>query len=264
MEFSRFQRQVLWLAVALLTVGKGSAADGGTLQLAINRESGGVSLRNSTDAALDFTAYSITSEAGDLLFTNWTSIAGNYDAGGDMSVDIDDSWLQLSAAGSNSDLSEGEFNGDGGRLSAGGAIFLGDVWNTSGSEDLAIDVVLLSGEFSAPFDVIYYEEDADFNLDGRVDGQDFLIWQLGYGIAMDATVEDGDADADGDVDTQDFLIWQGQFAGASGMAEAASGRRLAQSKATPEPTTICLLLWFAVAAGCRRVPRRQIGWPVKD
>lgn len=51
---------------------------------------------------------------------------------------------------------------------------------------------------------------ADFNLDGSVDGEDFAIWQTGYGTGSGATREDGDADGDGDVDGRDFLAWQRQ------------------------------------------------------
>ena len=261
MDRSYPQRRITWPSTVFLALICQAALFsqamvwGGTLQLAIDRESGGVALRNSTAEALEFTAYSITSVAGNLIFPNWTSIAGNYDADGDMSVDDNDPWLQLSAEGSNSDLSEAEFNGDGGVLPAGGAISLGAIWDTQGVEDLAIDVVLLSGEFSESFDVIYYEENADFNEDGRIDGLDFLIWQLGYGLPMDASLADGDADADGDVDTQDFLIWQGQFASALASARGA-GELAPVSANTPEPASASLLfcVWL-VSCGLRRSRR---------
>ena len=52
---------------------------------------------------------------------------------------------------------------------------------------------------------------ADFDDDGDVDGEDFLVWQLGFGIVGDADREDGDADNDEDVDGEDFLVWQSEF-----------------------------------------------------
>ena len=53
---------------------------------------------------------------------------------------------------------------------------------------------------------------ADFDMDGDVDGRDFLAWQRGHGIqAPNATKADGDADNDLDVDVDDLGIWQGQF-----------------------------------------------------
>jgi hypothetical protein len=52
---------------------------------------------------------------------------------------------------------------------------------------------------------------ADFNADGRVDGNDMLILQTGVGTTRGAKHSDGDADADGDVDVADFQIWQKEY-----------------------------------------------------
>ena len=49
---------------------------------------------------------------------------------------------------------------------------------------------------------------ADFDEDGDVDGNDFLLWQTGFPTASDASKIDGDADGDGDVDGDDF--WSGK------------------------------------------------------
>ena len=51
----------------------------------------------------------------------------------------------------------------------------------------------------------------DFNMDGNVDGDDFLIWQAGFNVD-----DSGDADGDGDTDGDDFLIWQSNFGTAEG------------------------------------------------
>jgi hypothetical protein len=51
----------------------------------------------------------------------------------------------------------------------------------------------------------------DFNLDGKVDGVDFLIWQSHYGTASGATLLNGDANGDGNVDGVDFLTWQAAY-----------------------------------------------------
>ena len=59
----------------------------------------------------------------------------------------------------------------------------------------------------------------DFDSNGRVDGDDFLAWQDGFGTPSGATLSDGDADRDGDVDGDDFLVWQTEF----GSGEAAAG-----------------------------------------
>lgn len=49
----------------------------------------------------------------------------------------------------------------------------------------------------------------DFNLDGSVDGSDFLIWQTGLGSPREYW--QGDADFDGDVDGADLAIWQANY-----------------------------------------------------
>ncbi|MEO2050074.1 MAG: PQQ-dependent sugar dehydrogenase [Pirellulales bacterium] len=48
--------------------------------------------------------------------------------------------------------------------------------------------------------------DADFDLDGGVDGEDLSNWNTAFDSGTGA-----DADADGDSDGHDFLIWQQQF-----------------------------------------------------
>ena len=54
---------------------------------------------------------------------------------------------------------------------------------------------------------------ADFDEDNVVDGQDFLIWQRGFGIGSGATHGQGDADEDAAVNAADLAVWQTQFGG---------------------------------------------------
>ncbi len=63
---------------------------------------------------------------------------------------------------------------------------------------------------------------ADFNHDGRPDGNDFLLWQANWG-STSATFEQGDADRDGDVDGTDFLLWQANFGAYSEEIRATTG-----------------------------------------
>ena len=64
---------------------------------------------------------------------------------------------------------------------------------------------------------------ADFDNDLDVDGNDFLAWQVGLGIRVNATRGDGDADRDGDVDGDDFLLWQFDFGTGAGARALGSG-----------------------------------------
>ena len=90
--------------------------------------------------------------------------------------------------------------------------------------------------------------EADFNLNGIVDGADFLIWQRSVGLASGATRALGDANADGAVNQFDLAIWRGQF-GTAGIVPVAS---------VPEPATI----GGALLAGASLLPlarRRRRG-----
>ncbi|MEO2045866.1 MAG: PEP-CTERM sorting domain-containing protein [Pirellulales bacterium] len=87
-------------------------------------------------------------------------------------------------------------------------------------------------------------EDADFNGNGKVDGDDFLTWQRGNGIMGAATLADGDANGDQNVDGADLGILQEQF-GTGVPASASVG-------AVPEPASMLMVaLGLACLAGSR-------------
>ncbi len=83
----------------------------------------------------------------------------------------------------------------------------------------------------------------DFDSDGDVDGDDFLIWQSGFGSTDGAQLSDGDSDGDGDVDGDDFLSWQVNFGTESG--SPGSG----ESTAVPEPACMGLAIGLLLTAG---------------
>jgi hypothetical protein len=85
-------------------------------------------------------------------------------------------------------------------------------------------------------------EDADFNSDGSVDGQDFLIWQRGLGVGVDNGT--GDANGSGTVDAADLAIWKSRFGGAATVAVGA----------IPEPSTAVLVLLALAGAALTRRP----------
>jgi uncharacterized lipoprotein YddW (UPF0748 family) len=77
----------------------------------------------------------------------------------------------------------------------------------------------------------------DFNSDFAVDGQDFLLWQRGYGLTTGATSLQGDANADGKVDLSDLRRWQQNFGWFQNPAASAA-------MAIPEPSSLCLLIFL--------------------
>jgi hypothetical protein len=88
----------------------------------------------------------------------------------------------------------------------------------------------------------------DFDLDGDVDGADFVAWQTNFPKPSGATLAQGDGDANGDVDGADFVIWQTNFPytptpGASPIPEPASG--------------LLLLIGAVVGWKCRQLRRRS-------
>ena len=66
--------------------------------------------------------------------------------------------------------------------------------------------------------------DADFNNDGTVNGQDFLIWQRGFGSTdlINNINGIGDANNDGVVDAGDLAVWQSQYGLGGGVTRVGS------------------------------------------
>ena len=79
---------------------------------------------------------------------------------------------------------------------------------------VAYDFQMLSSPVEVTIDVVL---PGDFDASEAVNGDDFLVWQSHFGVAVGATPAQGDGDGDGDVDGEDFLIWQ------SAMIPAATG-----------------------------------------
>lgn len=93
-------------------------------------------------------------------------------------------------------------------------------------------------------------DNADFNGDGVVDGNDFLAWQRSFGMTSGVELEHGDANSDGLVDAVDLNAWSAAFG-----ASAAPPNVSALATAVPEPTTVGLSVaaaLFVVAIARRR------------
>lgn len=160
------------------------------------------------------------------------------------------SWAQISGHGSVN------VGGDGFALPQTMSTVIANYHNTATWDGVALfdmdgeavtGVVTVDGEdFTGPFTAPEPPElpplvaFADFDGDGDVDGDDFLIWQAGFNVD-----DRGDANGDGVTDGDDFLIWQSQFGSGSGSASAAA----------PEPTSIALTLLMAAAAMLSRRTR---------
>ena len=93
--------------------------------------------------------------------------------------------------------------------------------------------------------------DGDYDFDGDVDGEDYLVWQRSFGSTTDVAA-DGNGDAI--VNSLDLVLWMNN-AGATSLAATVSG--------VPEPTTVALFgmgIFFCLQAARRsflREPSRE-------
>ena len=212
---------------------------------------GNITLVNNTGNNFNIVGYSIASTSGALSPDSWTTIDGNFDAGGDGSVDPDDNWTVLTPAGPFSfDLSEFESDGgDGGSLANGQSINFGNAWIPNPSESgVEITLNLADGsEITATTEFIGNGGNSlivgDLDTDGDIDSDDWVIFRGGFadeslaGLPSAISYGSGDLDADGDNDIDDFQIFKNAFITANGQ-----GAFDAVVNNVPEPGALALLL----------------------
>ncbi|WP_442483112.1 dockerin type I repeat-containing protein [Aeoliella sp. SH292] len=88
----------------------------------------------------------------------------------------------------------------------------------------------------------------DVNLDGTVDGDDYVAWKNGFGITEGAILTQGDLNGDGAVNLADYTIWRDNL-GATNLTAGA----LASTTAIPEPSAILLgSVMFVASIGIRK------------
>ena len=114
------------------------------------------------------------------------------------------------------------------------ANFVDGVSNTFSDADIAAFAVSADTLSQGQTATAYYDNflvrdvsQADFDIDGDVDGVDLAAWQSAYGATLAA-----DADLDGDSDGADFLIWQREY--------DPTGPLTSPISAVPEPSTLTL------------------------
>lgn len=101
------------------------------------------------------------------------------------------------------------------------------------------------------FDVLPYAN-ADFDSSGKIDGNDFLIWQQHNGLTGGATLGQGDSNDDGNVDADDLYNWELQYGYAPPPPPLASASQI------PEPASLLLVvtgLWYLSNSRRERMAR---------
>jgi hypothetical protein len=228
------------------------------LKLTVDRVTGNLTLHNIGTNPANLIGYSITSAAGALNPTNWTTIKNNYDVNGNKSVDANDAWTVLPQQPVNTQLTEFQFGGNGGTIAPAAAVNLGNTWIRSPAEDLKLELVLSDNRVNR-YSVEYVNGPAggyvtgDLNFDGQINALDWPIYNAGRGVDLSqlsppASYQQGDLDGDRDNDIVDFLLFKSLFVAANGAAAFAA------LQAVPEPSTAMLSLIGGLWIVRRRAP----------
>ncbi|QEG36568.1 alpha-amylase family glycosyl hydrolase [Bythopirellula goksoeyrii] len=106
----------------------------------------------------------------------------------------------------------------------------GNAWLTDLNVDGIVDILDVQTLVTEIFQTV----NGDFDLDGDVDGRDFLVWQRNAG--MPGRYDQGDADLNGAIDASDLAVWQ-QAYGAAGLTALT-----ATAQAVPEPSAFVLYI----------------------
>lgn len=210
-----------------------------------------------------FVWYSIHSPGGKLDPAAWTSIADLYDAppGGNGFIDPLNNWAEVEATTTH--LIEGVSTGPGGSLPVFRSLSLGKIWNHGTTPELAVPDLQVSilhpNELSATVIDIRRSINGDYDDNRIVDVRDYQLWRQWYG----SNVNDGlgffypaDGNLDGRVDGGDYVVWRNNLGKVlpplAGEGSGSGGFSLAT--AVPEPASMALIL---AAGGFGLTARRR-------
>lgn len=234
-----------------------------SLELHINANNGQAALVSVSENPVVLTGYSISSEAGALMPSDWQLSnldARNVDSGGS---GPGDAWNTVLATPEL--VFEAFLNGET-VIEPGQSLSIGKLYDTLvGGEDLQLaysfmqtdefgQVLARSSETAfAPAVVSYISVslDGDFNGDGFVDLADYNVWRNNLGGTADLSGNgDETGGSAGVVDAADYTLWKENF----GVTFASSN--LVAGSQVPEPGTAVLLV---AAVSCGLLRRIRVG-----
>ncbi len=225
-----------------------------TIEVTIDRNTGAVTLANSTGSGVDFTSLTISSPSGAIDAASLTPITGNYDVNGNGAIDDNNAWSTTSPADSHTFFSEST-TGDSGTLGNGAQITFSPAggWLQSPEEDWLVSVLLSDGttleaevQYTGNGGQPFERSDLDFN--GAITAADWSVflahsYENLAGLSPAQAYAQGDLDGDGDNDYEDFQLFKNDFNGTNG-----AGAFEAMLNSVPEPGSIVLFAVGAVAA----------------
>lgn len=215
------------------------------LLLSVDPDTGAATLTNSSTYTVNLEGYTISSASGSLNAVDWISLDDqNVDNSGIGGADGFVEEANTPTPPDENQLSELIPNNPAGpqhlTLSPGETYSLGVLFDTSGTQDLALEFLLNLG--SAPA--------GDFNQDGEVNIADYTVWRDGLG---------------GDFAANDYLVWKNNFDATTaadgdspifnGFVRYESLTNAANISAQiPEPSTMQFVVLVIAAVGvCRHV-----------
>jgi hypothetical protein len=233
-----------------------------TIAVEVNRDSGAITITNTTGAPIAFSSLTITSASGAISPLSLTPITGHYDATGNGEIDPNNAWTITSPGGSHTLFSE-MTTGDAGAISGGEQIVYspGSGWIRSPKEDLFASLLLGSGSvlnatvsYTGNGNQPFSRGDLDFN--GSVNLADWSIFIANAftnlsGLSPAQSYAHGDLDGDGDNDRADFLLFKSDFDAVNG-----AGSLDAALVGVPEPSSISVLVAGVIALLARKATPR--------
>ncbi|MEQ8849583.1 hypothetical protein [Botrimarina sp.] len=244
------RRPVRAVLLAITAVGASAAAARAQgISLVIDTSRGAAFLKNTAPSVEPIDAYQITSPDGALLPALWASIADNYDADDDQSVDAMAPWFEI--AGLPISLAEASTSTGSAGLSPGQVVSLGLIYDLSVGGSVGISIA--DGVVTSPGSIFFLDLAADYDGDLDVDAQDYAVYAATYGSTLDLRA---DGNLDGRVDAADYTLWRDSplLDAAPPWALAAGGTASLGAIAAPEPSGAAAACVGVLGAALRRRP----------
>jgi hypothetical protein len=152
-------------------------------------------------------------------------------------------------------LKRGDMNASGVTDAADVTALYSSFGTTTWQMDLNVDGVVNIEDVKTLITKDFRTVPGDFNLDGQVDGSDYVVWRKNFG-RTGANFLQGDATFDGTIGNDDLAVWRANFGFVrQALGSSGSGVSLA---AVPEPAAVWIaLIGLGWTAALRKRTRKH-------